>query len=95
MDLDKILEENQRVLLYFWASWCGPCKMTAPVVEEVRRYVSDVKIVKINVEEDKEIVESIGISSIPAFVYYKNGQLVNRITGAATKETLLELIEEI
>jgi len=95
MDLVKIIEDNPRVLVDIWAPWCGPCRMTTPLVEEIEREVRDVTVVKINADEEPEIIKSLGVSAVPTFLYYKNGKLAGDKIGAVNKVGLQELIEEL
>ena len=95
MDLEKILKENSRVLFDVWAPWCGPCKVTTPIIEELEKRTKNVKIVKVNADEERKIIQDLGVISVPTFLYYKDGNLVNQITGVVDKRTLKKLIEEI
>ena len=80
------------VLVDFWASWCGPCRMIAPVLEEVAAERPDVKVCKVNVDEEQELAISYGVSSIPTLLVFKNGQLVNKSIGAVPKAKILEML---
>ncbi len=90
----EVLESPQKVLIDFYADWCGPCKMMGPVVEEIAEEHSDVKVVKINVDNAEDIAIKYQIMSIPTLVVVKDGQEVNRSIGLISKEKIEELIEK-
>ncbi len=90
----EVLESSQKVLIDFYADWCGPCKMMGPVVEEIAEEHSDVKVVKINVDNAEDIAIKYQIMSIPTLVVVKDGQEVNRSIGLISKEKIEELIEK-
>lgn len=90
----EVLENSQKVLIDFYADWCGPCKMMGPVVEEIAEEHSDVKVVKIDVDNAEDIAIKYQIMSIPTLVVVKDGQEVNRSIGLISKEKIEELIEK-
>lgn len=90
----EVLGSSQKVLIDFYADWCGPCKMMGPVVEEIAEEHSDVKVVKINVDNAEDIAIKYQIMSIPTLVVVKDGQEVNRSIGLISKEKIEELIEK-
>ncbi len=90
----EVLESSQKVLIDFYADWCGPCKMMGPVVEEIAEEHSDVKVVKINVDNAEDIAIKYQIMSIPTLIVVKGGQEVNRSIGLISKEKIEELIEK-
>lgn len=90
----EVLESSQKVLIDFYADWCGPCKMMGPVVEEIAEEHSDVKVVKIDVDNAEDIAIKYQIMSIPTLVVVKDGQEVNRSIGLKSKEKIEELIEK-
>lgn len=89
----EVLNSDKPVLIDFYADWCGPCKQMAPIVEEVAKAVSDnVKVVKVNVDEENDLAEQYGISSIPTLVFIKNGEVVRNLVGMRDKDELVEYI---
>lgn len=90
---DEVLKADQKVLVDFYADWCGPCKMMAPAVEEISEEVSDVKVCKLNIDEDIEIAQKYGVMSIPTFIVFENGEVVNKDLGAKPKSALVALLK--
>ena len=88
----EVLEESKTVLIDFYADWCGPCKMLAPVLEEIAKENTNTKFVKINVDDAQELAMEYNIMSIPTLVVIKNGKEVNRMVGLASKSELMEII---
>lgn len=74
----EVLNSDKPVLMDFWAPWCGPCRMVVPLVEEIAKERSDIKVVKINVDEEQELAMQFGVMSIPTLVVMKNGKIVNQ-----------------
>ena len=89
---EKVLQAPNKVLLDFWATWCGPCRMVAPIVEEIAQEHPDITVGKINVDEEMELAVQFGIANIPTLVVMENGQMVNKSIGYAPKAELLRLL---
>ena len=89
---EEVLKSDKTVLLDFWASWCGPCRMVAPVVEEIAAERTDIKVAKINVDEQPELAASFQVMSIPTLVVMKDGKVVNQSAGARPKQAILDLL---
>ena len=88
----EVLNSDKPVLMDFWAPWCGPCRMVVPLVEEIAEERSDIKVVKINVDEEQELAMQFGVMSIPTLVVMKNGRIVNQVTGARPKAQILAML---
>ena len=89
---EEVLNSDKPVLVYFWAPWCGPCRMVLPIIEEIAEENEDIKVVKINVDEDPELANQFGVMTIPTLYVFKNGQAVNHRSGAMPKEQILAMV---
>lgn len=89
----EVLQSEKPVLLDFWASWCGPCRMLSPIVDEVAEERSDIKVGKVNVDEQPDLAAQFGVMSIPTLLVFKNGKLVNQTVGARPKSGVLALLD--
>ena len=89
---NEIMDSEKTVLLDFWAPWCAPCRMVVPVIEEIAGERPDIKVGKINVDEQPELASKFSIMSIPTLVVMKNGKIVQQVSGARPKEAILTMI---
>ncbi len=88
----EVMNSDKKVLLDFWAPWCGPCRMVVPVVEEIAKERPDIKVGKVNVDEQPELAGRFGIMSIPTLVVMEGGKIVNQAMGARPKSAILDML---
>ena len=90
----EVIKENKLVVLDFWATWCGPCRAIGPVVEELaEEYQGKVVVGKVNVDDESNLARKFKVMSIPTIIFFKNGELIDKVVGLRSKEDLEELIE--
>ena len=89
---NEVLNSDKKVLLDFWAPWCSPCRMVVPIVDEIADERADIKVGKVNVDEEVELASRFGIMSIPTLVVMENGKIVNQAMGARPKEAILDML---
>ena len=89
---NEVLNSEKKVLLDFWAPWCAPCRMVVPIVEEIADERPDIKVGKINVDEEAELASRFSIMSIPTLVVIENGKIVDQAMGARSKEAILGML---
>ena len=88
----EIMNSDKPVLLDFWASWCGPCRMVLPIIEQIAGERDDIKVAKINVDEEPELARQYGIMTIPTLMVIKDGQVVKQSAGAKSKAQILDML---
>ncbi len=89
---NEVLNSEMPVLLDFWAPWCGPCRMVSPIVDEIAAERGDIKVGKVNVDEERELAGQFGVMSIPTLVVIKGGRVVNQMVGARPKSQILAML---
>ncbi len=90
---DEVVNSDRPVLLDFWAPWCGPCRMVVPIVEEIAGERPDVKVGKVNVDEEQELARQFGVMSIPTLVVMREGKIVRQAVGAQPKPQILAMLD--
>lgn len=89
----EVLQSEEKVLVDFYADWCGPCQMMAPVIEEIAGEVTGVRVGKLNIDENMEIAQRYGVMSIPTFIVFENGEVAAKDLGAQPKEAILKMLQ--
>ncbi|MEE0515210.1 MAG: thioredoxin [Emergencia sp.] len=90
---EEVMSSEKPVLLDFWAGWCGPCRMVSPIVDEIAEERSDVKVCKVNIDEQGELAAAFGVMSIPTLIVMKDGKIVNQAAGARPKGQILAMLD--
>ena len=89
---DEVIRSDKKVLLDFWAPWCGPCRMVSPVIDEIAAERTDIKVGKINVDQEPEIAQRFGVMSIPTLLVMENGRVIHQSAGARPKAAILSML---
>ena len=89
---EEVLNSEKKVLVDFWAPWCGPCRMVVPLVEEIAQERSDIKVGKVNIDEQPELANHFGIMSIPTLMVMENGRIISQSQGARPKKAILAML---
>ncbi len=89
---EEVMNSDKPVLVDFWASWCGPCRMVSPIVDEIAAERQDIKVCKVNVDEQQELASDFQVMSIPTLMVFKDGKIVNKSMGAKPKSQILAML---
>ena len=89
---EKILKSNEKVLVDFYADWCGPCKSLGPIIEEVAMEQKDITFYKVNVDKEHDVAKKYGIMSIPTLILFENGKVINKSVGLVSKKELINFV---
>jgi len=92
---EEVIKSDKPVLIYFWASWCGPCRAVAPIMDEIAaEYDGKVKVCKVNVDDEGELSAKFRIMSIPTIMVYKNGEMVEKVIGSRSKDDFVQMVKK-
>ena len=89
---EEVLGSDKAVLVDFWAAWCGPCRMVSPILEEIALERSDIKVCKVNIDEEAELAAQFGVMSIPTLMVMENGQIKQQSSGLQSKSSILQML---
>ncbi len=90
---EEVLDSDKKVLVDFWAPWCGPCRMVSPIVDEIAQENSAIKVAKINIDEQPQLASEYGVMSIPTLMVFENGEVADKAVGARNKTFILQMLE--
>ena len=90
---EEVLDSDKKVLVDFWAPWCGPCRMVSPIVDEIAEENSAIKVAKINIDEQPQLAAQYGVMSIPTLIVFENGDVADKAVGARNKSFILQMLE--
>ncbi|MBE6348738.1 MAG: thioredoxin [Spirochaetaceae bacterium] len=89
----EVLKSDKKVLVDFWASWCGPCRMLSPIIDEIAKETDKVKVGKVNVDEESDLATQFAVMSIPTLILFENGKPIKQVVGVQSKSAILNMIE--
>lgn len=90
---DEVIKSDQTVLLDFYAEWCGPCNMLSPIIDEIANESKNIKVYKVNIDEETNLVNKFNIVSVPTILIFKNGEITSRVSGLTDKNQILSMVK--
>jgi len=90
---EEVLDSDKKVLVDFWAPWCGPCRMVSPIMDEIAQENSAIKVAKVNIDEQPQLASQYGVMSIPTLIVFENGEVADKAVGARNKSFILQMLE--